>query len=86
MKKIAVITLVAILIVIFMSLLIGNILNSTRQELEKEVIKIESNLGKKLFIDGDSLTIIDYSLLNETYNLSNGKSVSFKLVEKLKTK
>ena len=86
MKKIIVFGLIGLIIVIIMSLLIGSILNTAGNELKKQTTQIESNLGKKIFIDGDSLTITDYSLLNDSYKLSNGTTVSFELVKKLKNK
>jgi len=86
MKKIIISGLILIVCVILMSLLIGSILTKSGEELKKETTKIESNLGKKIFIDGDSLTITDYSILHETYKLSNGTTVSFELVKKLKQK
>lgn len=42
----------------------------------------DNMVGKKVLIDKDSLTIVDYSILHETYTLSNGKTVSIKLIKK----
>lgn len=42
----------------------------------------ENMVGKKILLDKDSITIIDYSILHETYTLSNGKTVSVKLIKK----
>jgi hypothetical protein len=47
--------------------------NNEIKELE-QTYKV--NLGKKILIDKDSLTIIDYSTFNERYLLSNGKSIN----------
>ena len=52
--------------------------NNEIKELE-ETYKV--NLGKKILIDKDSLTIIDYSTFNESYTLSNGKSINKSLVK-----
>jgi len=42
----------------------------------------ENMVGKKILLDKDSVTIIDYSILHETYTLSNGKTISIKLIKK----
>lgn len=42
----------------------------------------DNMVGKKVLIEKDSLTIVDYSILHETYTLSNGKTVSIKLIKK----
>ena len=40
-------------------------------------------IGSKLILEKDTVMIIDYSLLKNSYTLSNGKEISFDLVEKL---
>ncbi len=42
----------------------------------------DNMVGKKVLIDKDSLTVVDYSIIHETYTLSNGKTVSIKLFKK----
>lgn len=44
--------------------------------------KYTNMVGKKVLIDKDSVMIVDYSILHETYTLSNGKTVSIKLIKK----
>ena len=46
--------------------------------------KLEKNLGETVVINGDTLTIVDYNVLSETYIMSNGTKVNYDLVEKLK--
>lgn len=41
-----------------------------------------SMIGKKIFLDIDSVTIVDHSILNSTFTLSNGKEVSDILIIK----
>lgn len=55
-------------------------------EHQKEVEKVKKHIGSKVVIDKDTLTILDYSMLNSNYMLSNGKEVSFELAEKLSVK
>jgi len=38
--------------------------------------KAKQQIGKQVVIASDTLTIVDYSMINETYKLSNGKDVS----------
>lgn len=44
--------------------------------------KYTNMVGKKVLIDKDSVMIVDYSILHETYTLSNGNTVSIKLIKK----
>lgn len=53
------------------------------REINNVKSKIEINLGKKVVMENDTLLIINYSLYESTYTLSNGKIVSIELVEKL---
>jgi len=50
---------------------------------EKEAIKYKDKIGTKIILNKDTLLILDYSLLNENFKLSNGQTVSFELVNKL---
>jgi len=62
------------------------LLTKMGKEHEKEVDKVKKYIGSKVVIDKDTLTILDYSMLNSNYTLSNGKEVSFELAEKLSVK
>lgn len=44
--------------------------------------KRESKIGEKVIFNGDTLQIIDYSFINSTYTLSNGRVVNYKLIDK----
>lgn len=44
--------------------------------------KYTNMVGKRVLIDKDSVMIVDYSILHETYTLSNGKTVSINLIKK----
>ena len=50
-----------------------------------ETIEVRSakNLGKHIVIKGDTLMIIDHSILLENYTLDNGTTISASLVDKL---
>jgi len=76
MKKMILITLGMIFLMAICVTLLTNSLKS-------EVGKIESKVGTKLILEKDTVMIIDYSLLKNSYTLSNGKEISFELVDKL---
>lgn len=48
--------------------------------------KYAQQLGAKVIINHDTLTIIDYSVINRTYKLDNGTNVSADYVIKYKIK
>ena len=40
------------------------------------------HLNEKVIIDKDTLTIIDYSMIDNNFTLSNGKTISKHIIEK----
>lgn len=64
-------------------LIIGSIISviSLKREINKEKTKIEVNIGKRVVIEKDTLLIVDYSIYNDTYTLSDGKIISFELIK-----
>lgn len=46
----------------------------------------DSHIGRKVILDKDTLTVTTYSELYETYTLSNGAKIDFKLYENIKLK
>ena len=48
---------------------------------ESDIYK--SKIGTQIVLYSDTLMIVDYSLLNENYTLSNNNKVSFELIEAL---
>jgi hypothetical protein len=55
--------------------------NMIRNGLDKEKKEYTVNMGKKVVIANDTLTVTDYSTIYETYTLSNGSTVSKYIVE-----
>lgn len=49
---------------------------------ESEVDMYEEHVGSNIYLNGDTLIIVDYSVFNETFTLSNGSKVSFSFVTK----
>ena len=45
---------------------------------------MSGNVGSKVVLDGDTLTIVDYKVFGNTYILSNNTQVSAEFVEKNK--
>lgn len=66
--------------VIALTFLLNNLVSNVTSEIYKEKEKYEKYIGEKHIIDKDTLTITDYSILEETFTLSNGKKVSYKFV------
>lgn len=81
MKKSTIIFIFAIFAVAFC---IHYIIKDMGTKFQEEKIKIESKLGQKVVLEQDTVSIIDYSLINQNYTLSNGKKISFELVRSLK--
>lgn len=44
--------------------------------IENESQQYKNKIGNKIILEKDTLTIIDYSLFNQTFTLSNGKTVN----------
>ena len=59
------------------------VLHDFKISMEKKELEIKKELGKKVLFEKDTVTVIDYNTLKETYTLSNGIEVSFDLVSKL---
>ena len=47
---------------------------------KNDKITYEKYLGFKQVVDGDTLTVVDYSIVFETFTLSNGTEVSFEFI------
>jgi len=44
--------------------------------------KVSNKVGQKVIVGNDTLVIVDYSMLGETYKLSNGTDISISFVDK----
>ena len=53
---------------------------SVTSEIEKEKNKYKVKIGQKFILEKDTLTIVDYSSIMETFTLSNGKEVNASLI------
>ena len=53
---------------------------SIKSEIDKEKNKYKVKIGQKFILEKDTLTIIDYSSIMETFTLSNGKEVNTSIV------
>ena len=50
-------------------------------EMIKENQPIRDKIGRSIVTGGDTLQIVDYNLLNDTYTLSNGVKVAIEYVK-----
>ena len=76
--------IIAFAILLLSASAITFIFNDFKSSMEKKELEIKKELGKKVVFEKDTVTVIDYNTLKETYTLSNGIEVSFYLVSKLK--
>lgn len=53
---------------------------SITSEIDKEKNKYKVKIGQKFILEKDTLTIIDYSSIMNTFTLSNGKEVDASIV------
>lgn len=77
MKKISLVTLTLIVLVVTCVTLL---VNSFTRDINKEKNKYRAEVGKEVILEKDTLTIIDYSSIKETFTLSDGREVDASLV------
>lgn len=68
----------ALVVCLLYLLIVRQIGNSLKAEENKYKIQV----GKKVIIGKDTLQILDYSIWQENFTLSNGSTVSYDFVEK----
>ena len=73
----------AAVVVCIMLLSFGFLWNSI-ENAKSQVREFQSLVGKSVIMKGDTLLIIDSSLLGQSYILENGKTISVGLANKLK--
>lgn len=81
MKKI-IIVLLFIFVAFSLSFIISNISKKISYTIKKEVNSYKENIDKQIIINGDTLKIVDYKVLTNSYKLSNGLEVSKDFVNK----
>ena len=64
------------------ALLITVASNLVSNEVEKTQNSYEKHIGETYVLEGDTLKVIDYSVINGTYTLSNGVEINKVLIEK----
>jgi len=62
--------------------LLAILFNGVKSNVNNAQETMSKNVGVKVVLDGDTLTIIDYTLIGNTYTLSNTAKVSAEFVEK----
>ena len=73
-------------IIVLIALVIGFVLCAhwltylIASEVGKEKNKYKSRIGQKIVFEKDTLTIVDYSSIMETFTLSNGVNVNASMV------
>jgi len=83
MKKVIVIGIIFLLLFVFgLNLFLTKLTNKVDNSLK--VMKAE--IGQKVLLGKDTLTVVDYSLVKDNYKLSNGAEVNSSLINKIKIK
>ena len=62
--------------------LVNSLFSDVKSKVNLESEKYKTHLGEKFVLDKDTLTITDFSVLEEVFILSNGKKVSYSLIVK----
>ena len=71
-----------VLCIISVVYLLNSAVNDISKNLSAEENKYEKHIGEKYVVDKDTLTIVDYSIFNENFTLSDGRKVSYVLIGK----
>ena len=69
-----------ILCVVALAYLLNSLTNDIIGKVTQEENKYKAHIGEQYVIDKDTLTIVDYSIWEENFTLSNGRKVSYVLV------
>jgi len=72
--------------VILAAMFVGSIYYMTTlltEQIDRETKVYKDKVGEKIVLNKDTLTIIDYSMLNSNFTLENGTEISKELVDKL---
>ncbi len=70
------------LMIVFLVFLMQGI----NSQYKNHIDKVQLNIGKKVILYKDTLLIINYSIIDNTYTLSNGVKVASELIEQIKIK
>lgn len=79
MKQI-IIGIIGMIALVAMSVFCVHLLTSSISQIDKEKNKYKVKVGQKFVLEKDTLTIVNYSYIMETFTLSNGKEVDASLV------
>ena len=53
--------------------------NKVLNKVDTHLIQMKSGIGKKLIIENDTVTILNYNMFGDTYELSDGREVGAKI-------
>ena len=77
--------MVLTLIALILAVVLIKILHTISVNVGKEVEKYENIIGVEVIFKKDTLTVVDYSILNEHFVLSNGHKIHFNMLKQLDT-
>lgn len=71
-----------VLMFVVMCCSMAYLIHSMSSNIDKEQNMYKAKIGSQFILEKDTLTIVDYSSIMETFTLSNGKEVNALLVLK----
>ena len=69
-----------VLFILLISYLLNDIGSKVTGELKSIDSKYEKHIGNEFIMNSDTLIIVDYSIWEENFTLSNGKKVHYSLI------
>ena len=84
MKKIVIASIIMFILIVITVSYISKSCNKISEVITEADNNYKKEIGNKYIFEKDTVTIVDYSLFNESYSLSNGQKINFNLVKKLK--
>lgn len=79
-------TMVAVVFLVSFVYFVGVLRTNIHESFDNEGYKYKKHIGEKFIIDKDTLTIVDYSMWEENFTLSDGRKVSYVLIGDKETK
>lgn len=66
--------------IVVMAFLMSSIIKDVKSEYSEATEKYKAKVGERFVIEKDTLLITDYSMINGTFTLSDGRKVNEKLI------
>lgn len=81
MKSIKKALIAFIIVVILLTIMINGMFNKAKEQIFNEQLQYEKHLNEDYILNGDTLQIIDYSIISGTYKLSDNTEINKNLID-----